>query len=173
MSDLKELTVTRGPDASEVQHSSMRHLYRIGPLVLVAVGIAACLGARPLEVGEMTNPGPGLWPLAVAVVVAATAGILTFVDIPEDYEGWDRHSLVIAAAIAVLAIFIVLFQVLGFVVSSFLMLIVWLKIFARESWRLSLVLAIAGSIALYLVFAEFFGVPFPDGVLMSLPDMRS
>jgi putative tricarboxylic transport membrane protein len=144
------------------------HLFRLAPLVLMALGVAACVMARPLELGDVSAPGPGLWPAAVSVIIVVTAGLLIVRDIPEDYEPWSRHSLVAAAGFGILAIFIQLFQVIGFLPASVLMLFVWLKILAKESWRLSLVLAVVGALILYLVFGNLFEVPFPEGVLFSM-----
>lgn len=169
-------TVTTQPDERSAPASPAdppRFARRIASLVLVAIGVGALVSARPLEVGELTSPGPGMWPLTVATVVAITAGILFFTDLASDYEPWDGRALVIAAGIAALAIFVVLFQIIGFTVSAFLFLLVWLRFFARESWRLSLVLAVAGSLGMYLIFAEFFAVPFPDGVLAPFTFVRS
>jgi putative tricarboxylic transport membrane protein len=124
-------------------------------------------------VGDVSAPGPGLWPTAVSLIVIGTAALLVFRDIPEDYEAWSRHSLVAAAGFGILALFIQLFQVIGFLPASVLMLFVWLKVLAKESWRMSLLLAVVGAVALHFIFANVFEVPFPEGVLLLLSAGRS
>lgn len=62
--------------------------------------------------------------------------------------------------------FIVLFQEIGFLVPAVLMLLVWLRLFAREPWRWALPLAVIGAVVFHLVFVEALGVPFPDDIVL-------
>ncbi len=138
-------------------------LRRIAPVVLLVLGIATLIQAAGLGLGELTQPGPGLWPFAVAGLLTATAAVLLVVDPAEDYEPWTVRSVRIVAGLAGLALFIVLFQTLGFVVPTVLMLTAWLRFFGRESWRLAVVLAVAGTLVLHLIFVVGLDVPFPAG----------
>lgn len=145
-----------------------KHLYRIAPLLLLLFGIAAMLQARDLSLGRFDAPGPGLWPFLVASLLALTALILLFIDDPADYEPWTRGTVGIGLGLLSLGVFIVLFEQLGFLLPAVLMLLVWLRLFAREPWRWALPLAVVGALAFHLVFVEVLGVPFPDDVLLGL-----
>jgi putative tricarboxylic transport membrane protein len=118
---------------------------------------------RDMGLGELTAPGPGLWPVVVAALLTATSVALLFLDPAEDYEPWTAATAKIVAGLAGLALFVVLFDTIGFVVPAFLLLFAWLRLLAGESWRMALVLAVAGSIALHLIFVVALGVPFPAG----------
>lgn len=143
-------------------------LHRIGPLVVLALGVAALVGAVGLSLGELTSPGPGLWPFIVACLLTGTTAILLFVDDPADYEPWTRGTARIAGGLLGLGVFVLAFEAIGFVIPAFLMLLLWLRIFGGESWRWSVSLAVAGSLGIQLLFVQALGVPFPDGVLGSL-----
>ena len=138
-------------------------LRRIAPLLLLALGVGALLMARDMGLGELTAPGPGLWPAIVAALLTATSVALLFLDPAEDYEPWTAGTARIGAGLAGLALFIVLFQTIGFVVPAFLLLFAWLRFLGGESWRMALVLAAAGAVVLHLVFVVALGVPFPAG----------
>lgn len=140
-------------------------LHRIAPVLLLALGVAAIVGSRGLGLGELTAPGPGLWPFIVSLLLTGTAAVLVLLDPAEDYEPWTRGTVRIIAGLVSLGVFILLFQTLGFVVAAFLMLLVWLRVFGGESWRLTLVLAAGGTAVMYLLFVEALGVPFPDGLV--------
>lgn len=140
-------------------------LHRIAPLVLLAVGVAALAGAYGLGLGELTRPGPGLWPFLVAVLVTGTTAALVVVDDPADYERWTHNTARIAAGLLSLGVFILLFGLIGFLVPAFLMLLLWLRVFGEEPWRWALGLAAGGAIVLHLLFVEALGVPFPDGLV--------
>lgn len=143
-----------------------KHLYRIAPLLLLVFGVWAMLQARDLSLGELSAPGPGLWPFIVAGLLALTAAVLLVVDDPDDYEPFTRGALGIVAGLVSLGVFILLFQEIGFVVPAFLMLVLWLRLFAREPWRWTLPLAVVGAVGFQLLFVEVLGVPFPDDVLL-------
>lgn len=143
-----------------------KHLYRLAPLVLLLFGIAAMLQARDLSLGELSAPGPGLWPFIVASLLSLTALVLLFVDDPADYEPWTRGTAGIALGLLSLGIFIVLFQEIGFLIPAVLMLLVWLRLFAQEPWRWAVPLAVLGAVAFQLVFVEGLGVPFPDDIVL-------
>jgi alkylation response protein AidB-like acyl-CoA dehydrogenase len=96
---------------------------------------------------------------------ALRAGDFHAAHIPEDYEDWSLRSLRVLGGFAVLAGFVGFFSVLGFVPSAFLILFIWMKVLARESWWISLVLAIAGAFALNYIFVDVFAVPFPPGLV--------
>jgi putative tricarboxylic transport membrane protein len=143
-----------------------KHLYRLAPLVLLLFGIAAMLGARDLSLEQLDAPGPGLWPFIVAGLLTLTALVLLFIDDPADYEPWTRGTAGIALGLISLGAFIVLFQQIGFLVPAVLMLLIWLRLFAREPWRWAVPLAVLGAVAFHLVFVEALGVPFPDDIVL-------
>ncbi len=143
-----------------------KHLYRVAPLLLLIFGVTAMLQANSLSLGELRSPGPGLWPFVVAGLLTLTAAVLLVVDDPDDYEPWTRGTVGIGLGLLSLGVFIVLFERLGFVLPAMLMLLVWLRLFAREPWRWALPLAVVGALAFYVVFVEALGVPFPDDVLI-------
>ena len=143
-----------------------KHLYRLAPLVLLLFGIAAMLGARGLSLGQLDAPGPGLWPFIVAGLLTLTALILLFIDDPADYEPWTRGTAGIGLGLISLGVFIVLFEQIGFLIPAVLMLLIWLRLFAREPWRWAVPLAVVGAVAFHLVFVEALGVPFPDDIVL-------
>lgn len=153
-------------ERAEHAHPVAHQLHWLGPLVPLLVGLYALYTAYGLSLGELRNPGPGLWPFIVSAVVVATAAALLLVDHPDDYETWTRGTLSIIGGLVSLAIFILLFQAIGFLVPSVLMLLLWLRLFAQEPWKWAVPLAFGGALVLYLIFDTALGVPFPDGVLV-------
>lgn len=159
----------RHPPAPGSRHPTAAHLHRLGPLVPLLLGLYAILAAYRLSLGELTNPGPGLWPFMVAMLITLTGAILMVIDDPDDYEPWTRGTASIAGGLVSLGVFIALFQVLGFLIPAVLMLLLWLKVFGEEPWRFAVPLAVVGAVTLHLVFVEALGVPFPQGPILSMP----
>jgi putative tricarboxylic transport membrane protein len=143
-------------------------VHRGSPLLLVALGVGALVGGLGLSLGSLTAPGPGLWPFVVALLLTGTALVLVVVDDPADYEPFTRGSARVAGGLAGLAVFVAAFELVGFLLPAFLMLLLWLRVFGREAWRWALGLAVAGSVGLYLLFDTLLGVRFPDDVVAGL-----
>jgi putative tricarboxylic transport membrane protein len=158
-----------GP-AQEAPASTSRtadHLHRLGPLVVLLLGIYAAVTAYGLGPGSLTRPGPGLWPLLVSLVIIATALFLLIMDHPSQYEAWGRGSVRIAGGLVSLGVFIVLFENFGFFLPAIAMLLIWLRLMGGETWAWTLPLALIGPVVMYLIFVEALAVPFPEDVLIS------
>ena len=162
------MTTTEPGPVNRPGRRRVGQLHRLGPLVLLVLGLYALVTAYQLSLGELTNPGPGLWPFMVALLITASAAALLIVDDPHDYDPWTRETARIAGGLVSLGVFIALFQLLGFFLPAVLMLLLWLKVFGEEPWRWAVPLAIGGAVAFHLVFVEALGVPFPQGPLLSL-----
>ena len=150
----------------EHAHPVAYQLHWLGPLVPLLLGLYAMYEAYDLSLGELSNPGPGLWPFIVSAVVVGTAAALLFTDDPDDYETWTRGTLSIVGGLVSLGVFILLFQAIGFLVPAVLMLLLWLRLFAQEPWKWAVPLAFGGAVVLYLIFDTALGVPFPEGVIV-------
>lgn len=155
---------------SREQHTSlMRALTsRIAPAVLVVLGIAGVVGSFRLGLGELSVPGPGLWPLIISALLTVTAAIVAVTQDPTGVEPWTARALMIVGGLVSLAVFIVLFQLIGFIIPAFLMLLVWLRVFARETWAMTVVLSVVGTAVLYVLFVEALGVAFPEDIVVSM-----
>jgi putative tricarboxylic transport membrane protein len=161
-----------GLTSSRSRRPALLRAHRLGPLIPLLLGLYALKAAYDLSLGELTNPGPGLWPFIVAFVITLTSAVLLVVDDPTDYESWTRGTAQIAGGLVSLGLFIVLFKALGFLVPAVLMLLLWLKVFGEEPWRWAVPLAVGGAVLLHLVFVEALAVPFPQGSLLSLVTLR-
>ncbi|WP_256839871.1 tripartite tricarboxylate transporter TctB family protein [Ornithinimicrobium faecis] len=159
-----------GP-TTEVPQQERRHdtrlpgIHRVSGLVLLALGVFALTQSLALGVGELVRPGPGLWPLALSVVLCVLSVILVVIDSPDDYEPWSRRSVTVLLGVASLLAFVLVFETVGFVIAAFLMLVLWLRVFGGESWGWTVGLALVGAIGFQLLFVNALGVPFPDGIL--------
>jgi putative tricarboxylic transport membrane protein len=131
----------------------------------------AAVSAHQLALGTLAEPQAGLWPFLVALVVIASAAVLVVVDDPEDYEAWTGGSGRVLAGAVALLLFVGIFQTLGFIVPAALFLFVWLRFLAKESWRVSAVVAAGGALSVFVVFQTVLGVRFPADPIAALLGM--
>lgn len=153
------------PEAQPPRPSPSRFgAHKLGAVVVLALALATVATSYQLSLGSLTAPGPGLWPFFSGVALVGCALFLLVRDPVADYEAWTARSGRIAAVLACLAVFIVLFQGVGLILPGMLLLAAWLRFFAREPWRLTAPLAV-GIPVVYLLFDVALGVPFPPDVL--------
>lgn len=159
-------TAASAPVTPAVPTGTARKKRSIAPAALLVLGVGAGIGSWQLRLGSLQHPEPGLWPFAISLLVAFSALILLIRPGDDPVEQWTRKSWSIGAGIGILAAFILLFGAVGFLLPAALTLGVWLRVFGGESWRSTLVLAIAGPAVLYVIFNNLLGVPLPDDVLL-------
>jgi putative tricarboxylic transport membrane protein len=147
---------------------------RRGYLVIGAAGLVLAIGylgmSLQLPFGRLDQPGAGVFPVIVAVLVAATS-VMTMV------EGWrmsadDTVDLPAGAGRArllglvglMLGYFLVL-PWLGQIVSSILFSAFMIRLLSDLSWPRVTAYAIVMALSLYAFFVLVLKVPMPRGVL--------
>ncbi|MER6170730.1 tripartite tricarboxylate transporter TctB family protein [Streptosporangium sp. NPDC001681] len=141
-------------------------LYRLNSLVIMLFALGVMTYALSLPLGGLQQPGAGMWPLAVSVVMALAAlGLLVGERDDGDYEPLTRRTWIIVAGFGLMGAFIVIFSIAGLTLASFLMCLVWLRFMAEYRWRTSLVLSIALTAIAVLTFSVMLGIPMPHDVL--------
>lgn len=145
------------------------HAYRASSLLIALVGVASGLYAMSLPIGTFAQPGSGLWPLVVSIVMTFCALLLLFTENDSsEYEPVRARTLVALFGFILLAAFIVAFQFVGLTIPSLLLIFIWLRWLAAEPWRLSLLIAIGATVVFVVVFVILLGVPVPNDPILHL-----
>lgn len=151
----------------------------IMPVLLVVLGIFLIAGINDMEVsGEATLFGPQAFPWITAggcfiVAILLTISILRNPEIPEPHEGPDgQHTANLGSNWTAVAItlgsfiaFAVLLQPAGWIISA--ALVFWGLTVGLGSTRyvLNLLIGLAASSIMQLVFAGMLGLNLPAGVM--------
>ncbi|WP_433442355.1 tripartite tricarboxylate transporter TctB family protein [Nonomuraea sp. CA-141351] len=146
---------TRPPHAGPVSQVA-------AALAALAVGVAGAIGSLALGLGRLTQPGPGLWPFAISVVIVVLSATLVVTGRGlEDAERFSKASLLTGIGLVTLILLAVLLPLIGFEIPSLLLVFVWLRWLGKESWRSSIVVSVATVAAFYLLFVVLLQVPLP------------
>jgi putative tricarboxylic transport membrane protein len=139
----------------------------LGGIVPLVIGLVAGIGAYALELGQLSKPGPGLWPFILAVMLVACSLILFVKDVRKDnYEKFTGKTKLVIYSIAATAVFIVIFKTLGMVPAVVGLLIFQLRVVGAETWKMSALVTAGMTVAVYLLFSLWLKIPFPG--LLSL-----
>ena len=148
----------------------MRGADRIAGAGLLALGVAFSAGAlKQYDYWGENGPGPAFLPfwlgLAMAILAAGLlVGALRSADAGEPWlprgEGLRRLVVVLGATVAL----VLLLNVLGMVVATLLFLIGLFRFLDRQSWSLTVAVALAVAGLNFLVFTYWLRVPMPVGM---------
>ena len=152
-------------------------------VLVVLVGAAAIVGSVDLGYWTSLGPGPGFFPLCLGVLlcvlgsawliqqrrgrhVAARDGDSAGAGMPvgpgAEAEEAPEYSLPTVVAIVVsLCVLAATLELLGYQLAMFLFLLFHLLVLGRRRLLLSLVIALAGSFGVFVVFTRLLGVPLP------------
>jgi hypothetical protein len=126
------------------------------------IGVGGAIGSLALGLGRLTQPGPGLWPFVVSVVVTVLSLVLAVVGRRgTDTEKFSRSSVLTGVAVLSLVLFAVALPLIGFEIPSLLLAFVWLRFLGKESWVPSVVISVGTVAAFYVLFVLVLQIPLP------------
>lgn len=139
-------------------------------LLLAVIGFYVAYEGYQLNLGTVNNPKAGFmifWTGLILAVLSILLFIQTFISPPqgkkEIWKGlrWARGLRLMVS----LVIYAAVFKWLGFILSTFLLLLFMFKGLEPQKWRIALSLSVATVALCYLIFTVFLELQFPQGVL--------
>jgi len=140
-------------------------------LSILAAGMISA--ALRLPYGNLHNPGPGFFPLWLGVILGGMSIALfvqttrgkeserTLREILEEDVRWGKVLLVLGALI----LYGFLMDTIGFLIVTFLLMIVLLRFIEPQPWKVVIGWALAGSVGSYLIFEVWMKLRLPKGFL--------
>ena len=117
--------------------------------------------------GRFKHPGPGFFPFGLAVILVFLA--LALILQSRKKEGvpvpfWPERAWLRPLLGAVIFLLYALsLGYLGFILTTFLFLVVWMWVVERIRWATIITISVAVTAVLYLIFEYFLEVPLPTG----------
>lgn len=136
---------------------------KIIPLLFIGFGaIFAFMGFTQLGFWA-DGPGPGFFPSIMSLVMIA-AGLATFfLSLKEETKAkYNREEFYVI--LAGLGIFAGTF-IIGFVPTIIVYLLIWLRMFEKTSWKVTLIIIAICMFITVGVFGMWLGIQFPLGLL--------
>jgi putative tricarboxylic transport membrane protein len=149
----------------------VQRLDKIGSVVcLVIAGIALWQSVK-VPMGSIRQPGPGFLPFWVGVILALLSVALWFqasfrkpaAEPVRFLSGEGKWTYVAAAGIALL-IYTFLLEPLGFIISTFLLLIFLFRVIGKQKWWLGVTGSILVTFFTHLIFKVALKVQLPRGL---------
>jgi hypothetical protein len=136
-------------------------------LVVFVLAVAAAGKAWQLPLGTVTAPGAGFFPFLLAVALALVALAIAVRALrrpapPSAGAGPPGRLKLIAVTIA-LFVYVALLERLGFVTSTFLLMLVLLRAVQTYRWPAAVGGSAAAAVLAHLLFRVWLGVRLPSG----------
>ncbi len=141
-------------------------------LFWLALGAGVCYGGYDLELGTLHDPGSGFMFFWVGLIMV---GLSLFIFLQGVRKGADAPGIkgmfsglqwrkVVYVLIA-LSLYAYVFNSLGFILSTVLLLIFLFKAIEPQRWSVAILGAVVSSVAAYVVFQVWLGSQLPKGLL--------
>jgi len=156
----------------------MKKYFLADGLIWVLLGIGICLGSVQLKLGDFHTPGAGFLPFLAGVSLAIFGLILMLSTlISQASEGKDgdhredptkqhrKNFLNPVLTVAVLLGYILLLDTLGFLLTTFVSLLLLFKLSEPKRWITPVMLSAVTAVLSYLVFSVWLQGQLPKGLL--------
>jgi len=145
---------------------------RGGSLIFLAAGIYGLVFSLPLSLGRWNQPGPGVFPLALSILLCIS-GISWLIQGKRKDEKKEvvplgefiRKFVTPLQIVGLTAAFILTLTALGYLLASTLYLLVLFLWVSRYRWGIALVLAVAFGVGSWFFFGRLLATPLPAGFL--------
>ena len=153
----------------------MRKSDRLISLIMIVFGLYIAFEGYRLKLGTFHEPKPGFlifWAGIILSSLSIALFIQTFLSRgKEKIAPWKgvQWIKVVKLLIALIA-FPLVFRWMGFLLSTFLLLLFLLKGLEPQRWRVALAVSVITIVLCYLVFGVFLEFRFPAGIFAKLFD---
>jgi hypothetical protein len=134
----------------------------VGALAGVVVGVTGAVLSYGYGLGSLHQPGPGLWPFTVSVVIAVLSVLLLVVGRGlTDSEAFTRSSTLPVIGAVTFVAFGLLMPLIGFEIPAVALCVIWLRFLGGETWRNTIVISVATTAVFYALFLYGLRIPLP------------
>jgi len=134
----------------------------VGAVVGIAIGVVGAVLAYGYGLGSLREPGPGLWPFIVSVVIATLSVVLLVVGRGlTDSEAFTRSSALPVIGVVTFVAFGLLMPLTGFEIPALALCAIWLRFLGGEGWRNTIVISVVTTAVFYFLFLYGLRIPLP------------
>lgn len=146
-------------------------LNRIASIFLIILSITICLMSYKLGIGEVHDPGSGFMPLVTSLFMLFLSIVVLIRDLLGKRESKDEKLLLVkenlkkpSSLIAALIGYALLLDVLGYLVTTFLLMFLMFYSFDPKKWGVNIVISAIASSLSFFIFHKWLQVQLPAGI---------
>lgn len=170
MTEENRITHLTSENSADVQ-SGRKKVEAITSLILIAFSIFLIAESLTMQLFSQYGPGPGMFPLGLGVLLGfLSIGLLIENMMPGKNDKaspfQNRKGLFSSFLVIIALVFYVLFiKTLGYLLTTFLLVMFLMAVIAKDKFRTSILTAIGVTLLLFLIFQVGLDVHLPKGFL--------
>jgi putative tricarboxylic transport membrane protein len=139
-------------------------------LFLLVLSVGICVGSLQHEVGTLTEPGSGFFPLVTGLLLGVFSVFILFEARKGGKESvgfWapEANRKGISLTVLFVLVYALLLERAGFVFTTTLFIFLMSRFVSRHRWSRALFFGLAASVATYVVFRFLLHAPLPAGIV--------
>jgi putative tricarboxylic transport membrane protein len=148
----------------------MEKFDRITALFFLILSLGICIGSVPLSLGTLRQPGPGFLSF-ISGMVMGTFSLILFLKSMKKGKGsktfWEvkENKTGVLSTIGALILYALLFEYLGFLISTMAFFLFVCRYVANQRWVVSAFLSVLISIIAFVIFDIGFQSQLPKGII--------
>lgn len=157
------------PEANKKESTGKKKTDAITAVVLLAFSAYIIIGSLNMKLSSEYGPGPGFFPLGLGMILAILSlGLLwdginpRKKDKPSPFKD-PKRTLTAGLAILALVGYALLITKLGYLLTTFLLVLFLMGVVARDKVRTTLLTALGVTLLLYLIFQVGLDLNLPTG----------
>jgi putative tricarboxylic transport membrane protein len=134
-------------------------------LFWIACAVAICWGAIQLNLGTLTEPGPGFMPFIMGslMFILTVASFFEKKDAEKESGLFNRQILItLGMTVGALWLYAFLLSVIGFVLDTLLLMVFLFVVIQKVKWTTAIVVSVVAVAVCYFLFSSL-GTEFPKG----------
>ena len=149
----------------------MKRHERIASVFVVIGGVAIVYyGCAVLKLGSIFRPDAGFLPFlsGIALIILGACWFVISGGLGRDQESFFEKGRWVkpAMAIGLMLVYAWAIETVGYITSTLLFMAAWQLLLEREKWFKTILIALLGTLAMYLLFNRFLKVPVPPEFFM-------
>lgn len=147
----------------------MKDIDRLNGFFFIIFSLYTVYESLKLPRGGFHQPEAGFFPLGLALALFLLSGFLLFQAFgkghTKEWLQFGEGKRRVAFAIAAMVVYVFVLNILGYIVSTFLIMVFILKGLEKQKWRTTLIISLPCVVLSYVSFSWYLGVPLPKGII--------
>lgn len=139
-----------------------------GYLFIVFGGFVTVYSATALKIGDISHPGPGLFPLicGIGIILLCVLWLaLNWKAVENEGPLWpEGRWKAPAMGVAIISAYAALMDIIGYSLATLVFLISWQVLIENEKWKRTAAIAVVGTAVMYILFVYLLGASLPAGM---------
>jgi putative tricarboxylic transport membrane protein len=147
----------------------LKSLDGVSGLFLLLFGLFMAYESLKLPIGGFRHPDAGVLPFGISVLMIILSAVVLIGPFRKaELREWIQSGegrWKVWIALAAMLVYVPALSYLGFVLSTFLVMVLLMKGLEKARWTTALYISIPSVLLTYFLFTRWLGVPLPKGII--------